>query len=64
MGKRYLGWVFYPENWQHIAWVAPDNYIRAAVGEIRIKLESDTPMTDWIFEPGWRRCPSLDCTMS
>lgn len=63
MGRKYLGWFFCPEG-EHLDWEAPANYIRAAVGEVRLRLETDTPLSDkTLFEPGWRRLPSLDCVM-
>jgi hypothetical protein len=61
--NKLIGWVFLPdvasEEWAK--WVAPKNYFRARHGDVRLRLETDTPLDDTrFFEPGWRRAPHLD----
>lgn len=62
MGKRKIFcWVFLPTKEDRAKqWEAPTNYIRAQVGEIRLKPDTDTPMNNEIFEPGWKRFSDLD----
>jgi hypothetical protein len=62
MNKKLLGWVFAPSKEDRaMKWDAPANYVHAQVGEIRLKPESDTPMNNTMFEPGWKRFEDADC---
>lgn len=61
MRLHMIGWFFMPYRGEHLNWVAPPNYIRAAVGELRLKPVTDNPMDDHRFyEPGWKRAVGLD----
>lgn len=62
-GKRKIAemWVFFPDAADlKKEWTAPDNYVRASFGELRLRPATDTPLDDPMFEPGWKRMAKLN----
>jgi len=55
-------WVFLPTQKElEIKWKVPRNYRLACVGEVRFRIETDTPLDDVeIFQPGWKRLKDLE----
>lgn len=53
---KLIAWVFMPtDDDNKVAWAAPANYVLAGYGDVKIRLASDTPLTDKSFQPGWKQ---------